>query len=369
MVPLFVKAPHQSLAVVDSIPSRTIDLLPTLADHLGLELTWEHDGRSLLEIGREAAPLIVQGRSGNAVTLTDVEEGVAQSSTYLHSLLGDGQQSLNLYSLGVFDSVLNTNTESIPFGSSTLTASVDEIWRVAHVSPKTGLFVPGFIHGQLSGDVESESGVGIALNGRVLSVVPVFDVDADGAKFSAIIPDEAFHTGFNQLEVFEVSGSPGSPILEAIDLPGNVEFTMERARSGRVTRLVGSDGTTWPIEEESPISGNVDEAAWFVTQIAGGEIKDLVLNGWAIEDERIRPAESVVFFVDGTFAGSTLLDLERPDIEDSYADEDALMSGFVGRLSDLNSAPGIEIQAFALSDGVAEELTITDEVQADIAAG
>jgi hypothetical protein len=229
--------------------------------------------------------------------------------------------------------------------------------------------VPGFIHGQLSGDVESESGVGIALNGRVLSVVPVFDVDADGAKFSAIIPDEAFHTGFNQLEVFEVSGSPGSPILEAIDLPGNVEFTMERARSGRVTRLVGSDGTTWPIEEESPISGNVDEAAWFVTQIAGGEIKDLVLNGWAIEDERIRPAESVVFFVDGTFAGSTLLDLERPDIEDSYADEDALMSGFVGRLSDLNSAPGIEIQAFALSDGVAEELTITDEVQADIAAG
>jgi hypothetical protein len=343
--------------------------MPTLAEHLGLEITWEHDGRSLLEVGREAQPLTVQGRSGNTVTLTDVEKGVAQSTSYLHSLLGDGQQSLNLYSLGAFDSLIGTSIESTRFGSSNLIASVDEVWRLAHVGPKTGLFVPGFIHGQLSGRVDQESSVGIVLNGEVQSVVPVFDVEADSARFSAIIPDEAFRTGFNKLELFQVLGPVDSPVMKAIELPGNIEFSMERARNGRVTRLIGSDGTTWPIEEGSPISGTVDKAAWFVTQIAGAEIADLVLNGWAIDDEQVRPAESVVFFVDGTFAGSVHPDLERPDIEDSYDDPDALMSGFVGQLSDFKASLGIEIRAFGLSDGVAEELPVTDEAQADIAAG
>ena len=34
LVPLFIKAPHQDRGVVDTIPSRTVDVMPTVADHL-----------------------------------------------------------------------------------------------------------------------------------------------------------------------------------------------------------------------------------------------------------------------------------------------------------------------------------------------
>ncbi|HJS71641.1 MAG TPA: hypothetical protein VJ858_02860, partial [Acidimicrobiia bacterium] len=87
------------------------------------------------------------------------------------------------------------------------------------------------------------------------------------------------------------------------------------------------------------------------------------------DEGALRPAESVVFFVDGTFAGSAPLDLERPDIQESYGTPDVLQSGFVGRMSDFIPVGVIEVRAFALANGVAEELPITEDAQADIAAG
>ena len=48
--------------------------------------------------------------------------------------------------------------------------------------------------------------MGVALNGEVKTVVPVFDVTSSSARFNAILPDDSFATGFNTLELF-ASGS------------------------------------------------------------------------------------------------------------------------------------------------------------------
>jgi hypothetical protein len=47
-VPLFVKEPGQQTGVVDDRSARTIDIVPTIADVLGIHAPWEFDGRSLL---------------------------------------------------------------------------------------------------------------------------------------------------------------------------------------------------------------------------------------------------------------------------------------------------------------------------------
>ena len=48
-VPMFVKLPHQRRGRIISRPVRTIDLLPTIADVLGIRIPWQVDGRSLFE--------------------------------------------------------------------------------------------------------------------------------------------------------------------------------------------------------------------------------------------------------------------------------------------------------------------------------
>ena len=45
-VPLFVKAPGQRTGRVSTRPVQTIDILPTIADELGVDLPWRVDGRS-----------------------------------------------------------------------------------------------------------------------------------------------------------------------------------------------------------------------------------------------------------------------------------------------------------------------------------
>jgi hypothetical protein len=48
-IPMFIKAPGQTEAEVIDDPAHAIDLVPTLADLLDIELDWEFDGHSLLD--------------------------------------------------------------------------------------------------------------------------------------------------------------------------------------------------------------------------------------------------------------------------------------------------------------------------------
>ena len=47
-VPFFLKAPGQRRGRVSDRPLQTIDVLPTIADMLGVEIPWKVDGRSAL---------------------------------------------------------------------------------------------------------------------------------------------------------------------------------------------------------------------------------------------------------------------------------------------------------------------------------
>jgi Sulfatase len=367
MVPLFIKAPHQQRGMVDVTPSRTVDVLPTVASYLGLELPWKHAGQSLSGTKRVVPSLVVEASEGPEVRLNDIEQGLNAASTRMVSLFGTEDGSLDLYSFGDYDSLVGSASSSLGGELSELKAEVDESWRLTHVAPYTG-FVPGFLHGRLVGEVEGAPYVAVALNGVVRTVVETYDQLGDQARFSAIIPDYAYESGFNDLEVFAVSGPAESPVIREVDIDGHTRFEMERAPNGRVTRLVDSEGGWWRMEERAPIFGYVDDATWQDSGLRGGGT-DLHLAGWAIDPIDSKPAERVVIFVNDVFAGTAEIDRERPDIEDSYESSDVLLSGFVGRLSQFLPTANLEVRAFALSDGLAEELPVTDTALAALAAG
>jgi hypothetical protein len=369
LVPLFIKLPGQDQANVETSPVRTMDVLPTVADALDIEIPWEHDGTSLLDVSSDTDIPTVRARAGGEVALTDVEQGVRDSSDRMHEVFGTASGSLDPYSVGDYDLLLGATPDEVQLQSSGLSASVDEAWRLSHVAPRTGFFVPGFLHGDLIGPVDPEAQVAVSVNGEIRTVIPVFDADGSGARFNAIIPDEAFVAGFNDLSLFQVSGSPDDPELETIALGDHFRFEMEVASSGRVTRLISEDGRFWPIDENSPVEGTVDEGSWHEIHIQGVSPLDLYLNGWALDAETAHPVERVVFFADGVYAGSVSPGVERLDIAEAFETEEALISGFVGRLSQLVPSTSLDLRVFALSGGVAEELPVTDEAQADIAAG
>ena len=163
MVPLFIKAPHQSSGIVETTPARTIDVLPTVAAHLGIELPWPHQGQSLTGNPRTAAPLQVKAYwERDLVELDDVAEGVLDATEYAYSIFGDGKGRIDPHSLGDYDSLIGRAPEEVSTGSSALGVNVEDLWRLDHVSESIG-FLPGFVRGEIVGDVEPDLQLAVAL--------------------------------------------------------------------------------------------------------------------------------------------------------------------------------------------------------------
>ena len=72
-VPLFVKPPGQTDGAIVDDHARTIDILPTIADILGVEVPWKTDGRSLLAGGGDGPDVRVGTSSGDVVVGDDEE--------------------------------------------------------------------------------------------------------------------------------------------------------------------------------------------------------------------------------------------------------------------------------------------------------
>jgi hypothetical protein len=358
MVPLFIKAPHQSSGVVDTTPARAIDVLPTVAAFLDVELPWLHEGRPLARSQVKHGSLEVQANEGGKVALANVVEGVSSASAYAQSIFGDPDGRIDPYSLGEYDALIDQAPEDVITASSDLDVRVEDLWRFAHVDPSSGV-VPGLIRGEVIGELEPDTQVAIALNGRVGTTVPV-QIDNGTAHFSAILSDDAFVQGFNELDLMAVSGLRESPVVQSIEIEGQYELGLEIGESGEVERLFDNHGRTWRLAEEPVMNGYVDATEWYPTDAINSAMADLVVVGWAVDKVEVRPAERVAFFVDGVFAGSTVPDIERRDIERAYNHPQALLSGFRGQVSHFSPAESCELRVFALSGGRAVELEVSE---------
>jgi hypothetical protein len=356
MVPLFIKAPHQSSGVVETTPARTVDVLPTVAEHLGIELPWPHQGQSLIGNSRTASPLQVKAYwEKDLVELDDVAEGVLAATEYAYSIFGDGSGQIDPDSLGDYDSLIDRAPDEVTTGSSPLAVRVEDLWRLDHVSESIG-FLPAFVRGQVIGDVEPDTHLGIALNGRIETVVPVMDQDQI-IPFSAFLPEDAFVPGFNDLTLLEVTGPIDSPKVQSIELDGRDEFRLEPGRSGESGHLVDGEGRTWRVTEDLIITGYVEGTNWYPNEAASVNT-DLAVAGWAVDKLEMRPAERVVFFVDGVFGGSV-----EPDVEREHEDRRIRFRGFRGQVSHFLQAESCELRVFALAGGNAVELEVSDQAR------
>jgi hypothetical protein len=88
-----VKMPGQQVGRVDDRDARTIDIVPTIADSLGLTIPWHVDGRSLRAANRPRHPDVLVGSAlGPAIHVSwkSVERARAQTISRKMQLFGVG---------------------------------------------------------------------------------------------------------------------------------------------------------------------------------------------------------------------------------------------------------------------------------------
>jgi hypothetical protein len=209
-VPLFVKAPGQKTARIDRRPVQTIDILPTIADVLGVQIPWSVDGHSLFEPGRETADVRVGKRDGSFVTAPSEEVDRLMAATVRRKTRLFGSGSDSLYDRGSSRELLGRPIRELPtVASEDVRVRFDYQQSFAHIDRSS--YVPARLIGTMSGlEGSARRVIVVAVNGRVAALGETYRLDGR-LRFSALIPPSSFRDGFNTVELFLLDGPKASP--------------------------------------------------------------------------------------------------------------------------------------------------------------
>lgn len=208
-VPLFVKAPGQSTGQVDDRNWEHVDLLPTIADHIGVEVPWRTDGISALGQPRATTAKRFDRAPGDTVTLDGAKHfAEVRRGSSARPVLPDIPE-LDLVGRAVTDF---TVTDGGP------TASLANRAEYQDVRPENGR-LPALAYGWLPATVRPGTPVAIGLNGRIGAVVLAVPDQLDRMRFVGLITDETlFVSGENRLELFVITD--GGTGLQRMSLSG-----------------------------------------------------------------------------------------------------------------------------------------------------
>jgi hypothetical protein len=338
-VPLFVKLPGQTRGRVDDRHVETIDIVPTIADVLGIRMPYKPDGFSLLK-PRPVPRVVVREREGGQVAGEEaaIVRGKAKTLARQLKLFGSGTWD-RVYAIGPHRELLGRAvSRSAPELDTSVSIDGDSLFRsVDHASQLS----PSHVTGRVS---KGPLDLAIAVNGRIGAVTRTYVVD--GAQhFAAFVPESAFRQGANRVEVYAV-GAGGK--LERLRGGAGAQSTWKLQGS----TLRDAAGKSVPVRPGA-LDGVVED--WF------NERESIRFGGWAADTAGGHLAEQVLVFSGNRFvySGTTTVGRKRIPFHGKEPD-DVVRIGFVFDLprSAIGDRP---LRFFALRNGVASELRYVED--------
>jgi hypothetical protein len=209
-MPLFVKTPGQETGRTVDAPVQTIDVLPTIADVLDIDVPWQMDGTSLLTPRARKRYVLV----GDKETFTpEVEALIARRTTALRqrlSLLGSGTGAPGLFGLGPNRELLGRDVDALALGEiRTLSAEIDQERELRAVD-LAAEYVPARLTGHISGgEGEAPRDLAVSVNGRIVAVARSFLFEGE-ERVSVLVPESALRSGANDVELYWVTRKPAN---------------------------------------------------------------------------------------------------------------------------------------------------------------
>jgi hypothetical protein len=221
--PLLVKSPGQTEGDVDDRNVNTTDIVPTIADELGIDVPWELDGVPAADADRDPGDKWVIGWEWDE--LDPADEGSP----------GDGER-LEVDGDEAFDRVLAADWVE---GEGPLAA-----WQRTEHGALVGRDVAGIEAGDAPGlpvdvdllgqwddvdmarppleltatsPVPEGAAVAVAVNGVVAAVVPAEATPYGAAALHALLHPGSMRDGANELAFYLVDGDPTAPVLHPLE--------------------------------------------------------------------------------------------------------------------------------------------------------
>jgi hypothetical protein len=352
-IPFFIKLPNQNGGVTSDRNVETIDLLPTIADILGIRLPWPHDGRSALDLSMpERTEKIMHNDAYERFVFDSTLDAKYITLKRKLSLFGSGSKPYGLFKMGHHSEFIGRRVAEIGVaGQCDLDIQFDMPIFLANLDMDSD-FVPAQIKGDvfLKDETIGELDLALAVNGMICAVTQTFWQERNKAKFSVIVPETVFQKGRNEVDVFVISESNGQTNLMSTKSQSKTVTYSLVTSSGLGEIIISSNGASMPVISDA-LKGYLD-----VADVKGDRV---VFAGWAADVKNSQLPEAIAIFVNGEFFYSMQLNLDRPDVVKAFDNAELERAGFeyIFPLSLFKNIGDSEVRIFALSKkGVGTEL-------------
>jgi hypothetical protein len=343
-VPLFVKKPFQHAARISDAHVSSIDVVPTIADVLGMKVPWTVDGHSLVR-----APLpdnrriTIYERGGGSLSApaAAVDRGMARALAQKIAIFGTGARSL--YAIGPHRALVGRAVDRLPVAEGRLSVHVDGTTLLNAVDPRSAL-VPTHVTGTIGGGVPGLD-LAVAIRGRIEAVTRTFSYGGS-ARFSAFVPESSLRPGANDVRVYAVRAHGRRVQLERLSGTAGADAYELSQDGSAITLPSGATARVVP----TALTGRVED--WFVES---GSVR---FGGFAADAADHRYVDRVLVFADGKFLYAGPTDVERHDLKVSQGPRPLHRAGFVFELpqDDVGDGSTAKLRFFALRGRVASEL-------------
>jgi hypothetical protein len=220
--PMFVHTPGQSAARVDDRPVRSTDVLPTVADAVGVDMPWKVDGRSMFGAVRtDPDPHVFHWIFSELVAPPGEQYSTLPGPAGFRAALagnastGTGPASEQLYELGQYGGLIGRPAAPLVQGDAPgLRATIDDPERFRDVDPGSSSIPWARVEGRVGPGAQSLS-LAVSVDG-VIAGLSGSDPGPSGSRFRATLLPEAFERGRARIEIYAVSGPPTAPELRLI---------------------------------------------------------------------------------------------------------------------------------------------------------
>ncbi len=323
-VPLFIRTPGQTDGDVRTENAYSEDILPTIVDVIGAHLgpEWNLAGDSLLDPDLpESRPHEFDHFTGHREALGGPVDGLFGEVGAVRELVPDQSSWRGVAAVGPYADLVNVPVSELdPATDDRVVAEVDQEPTYADLDPGTGV-VPTVLTGRVTLPSElTERDVLVAVNGTVSGAGYRVAANGDTSVFQAVVPEEAYRPGPNEVSVLVPTGSGGW--IEASR--GAVEQIVLRDASGAELAIAPAG------DRRVVIDG---------TTIESGRLR---LQGWAADIVAKRPADEILVYFGDQLVEHGPPNAERTDVVGWYHSDDLLMSGFDVSIPLSEIPPGTE---------------------------
>jgi hypothetical protein len=220
--PLFIKRPFQHAGRISDRHVRTEDILPTIADVLGIRMPWRVDGVSIFDRSAHIpSDVEVYERSGRKLTLSlsEFKRRIRASLARKIRLFGARGGPPGMFGIGPHPELIGRAVGRLPRAAQG--ADIDGAHAFSSVHLRSD-----FLPAQLSGTIHAPGHprvreLAAALNGRIVAVGRSFTLAGDDAeRFSIMLPESTFREGHNRVELLSVTDDGGALRLASMARAG-----------------------------------------------------------------------------------------------------------------------------------------------------